>query len=151
MEPILDRCGDGVGLESGKLINAFFKFNKGILQMPAHWRLWLGLLVLFNGVVPVLCLGRFEAKVVLGVFLVGASLMMILTAAQGFTRLLGLGHIFWFPLLYYVWTRLGQHPGDDYFGWWLRGLMVINGASLVIDVTDVVRYIAGDRKEMIRS
>ncbi len=131
-------------------MRAFMKFNKGMMKMPIQWKLWLALLVTANMVVPLFFLGRLEAQVVLGTLLISMMLMMVLTALSGFTRLLGLGHIFWFPLLYFLWTRLGQIPADDFFGIWVRGLMVINATSLVIDVVDVIRYIAGDREETVK-
>ncbi|MFQ5757910.1 MAG: hypothetical protein ACE5H7_17695, partial [Acidiferrobacterales bacterium] len=62
----------------------------------------------------------------------------------------GLGHILWIPLLYFLWMRLEQNPADDFFGLWIRVVMVLNALSLVIDVVDVVRYIAGDRAETVR-
>lgn len=33
-------------------MNAFIKFNLGVIQSPLHVRLWLGLLVVANLVVP---------------------------------------------------------------------------------------------------
>ena len=76
--------------------------------------------------------------------------MTVLTGLSGFTRLLGLGHIFWLPLLYFLWNRLGQIPADDLFGVWIRILIAVNAISLVIDGIDVFRYIAGDRAETVK-
>ena len=61
----------------------------------------------------------------------------------------GLGHVLWFPLLYFLWTRLEGAPADGPFGIWLRALMAINAVSLAIDATDVARYLAGERDEVI--
>ncbi len=128
-------------------MQAFMAFNEGILRMPMHWQVWVMLLVIMNLVLPIFfSRNRFEARVVVGVFLVGAALMMFLTAMTGFTRLLGLGHIFWFPLLYFLWTRLDRIPGSDGYGRWVRGLMAINAMSLVLDVLDVLRYVGGERQ-----
>jgi len=63
---------------------------------------------------------------------------------------LGLGHIFWIPLLYFLGTHLDQIPPDDGFGVWVRALMVINATSLVIDAVDVLRYLAGERMEIVK-
>jgi hypothetical protein len=131
-------------------MNAFIKFLKGVMKMPVHWRLWLVLAIALNLVVPLFFLGRLEAQVVFGVFLPTAMLMTVLTAYTGFTRLLGLGHILWFPLLYFLLTRLDQIPADDFFGIWVRALMMLNAAALAIDVIDVIRYIAGDREETVK-
>ncbi len=132
-------------------MHAFIKFNKGMMKMPIHWRLWLALLVVVNFVIPLFFLNRLEAQVVAGTLIASVILMTGLTALSGFTRLLGLGHIFWIPLLYFLWMRLEQNPADDFFGLWLRVLMILNAASLIIDVVDVGRYIAGDRSETVEA
>lgn len=131
------------------MLDAVIKFNKGLMKMPIPWRVWVLLLVLLNLVAPLFFLERAEARIVIAVFLVGALLMTLLTALTGFSRLLGLGHVLWFPLLYFLWTRLEGAPADGPFGIWLRALMAINAVSLAIDATDVARYLAGERDEVI--
>ncbi len=132
-------------------MHAFIKFNKGIMSMPIYWQLWLMLLVTFNLIIPLFFLNRLEAQVVVGALVASMTLMTVLTAISGFTRLLGLGHIFWIPLLYFLWMRLEQNPADDFFGLWLRVLMTLNAVSLMIDAVDVGRYIAGDRSETVEA
>ena len=117
--------------------------------MPLHWQLWLMMLVAVNLIVPLFFIDRLEAQVVVGTLLGSMILMTLLTGLSGFTRLLGLGHFLWFPLLYFLWTRLSHYPPDDIYGIWIRVVMVLNAVSLVIDVNDVFRYLAGDRKETI--
>ncbi len=131
-------------------MNAFIKFNKGVMRAPIYVRLWLMLLVFSNLIVPLFYLHRVEAQVVLGAFLASVILMTALTGLSGFTRLIGLGHIFWLPLLYFLWTRLDQIPSDEVFGGWIRVLIGLNAISLVIDGVDVLRYIAGDRAETVK-
>ena len=130
-------------------MNAFIKFNKGILKMPLPWKLWLMLLIFVNMIVPLFYLDRLEAKVVLLAIVASMILMVTLTKLTGFTRLLGLGHIFWIPLLLFLGTRFAEIPANDSFGIWVRMLMVLNAISLVIDGIDVGRYIAGDRAETV--
>jgi hypothetical protein len=130
-------------------MKGFIKFNKGILRMPLPVKTWLLLLVAANGVAPLFFLDRVEAQAVLAAMMVGAMLMSLLTARFGFTRILGLGHILWIPLLGWLAFRLGQIPADNAFGLWIRGLMVVNAVSLVIDMADVIRYAGGDRKETV--
>ena len=135
--------------DTPKTMRAFIKFNKGMMRMPIHWQLWIKLLVTFNLLIPLFFLDRLEAQVVIGAIVASMILMTVLTAISGFTRLLGLGHIFWVPLLYFLWMRLEQNPADDFFGIWMRGLMLLNAVSLIIDTVDVGRYLAGDRKETV--
>ena len=131
-------------------MNAFIKFNKGLMSQPLLVELWIGLMVIFNMIIPLFYLDRLEAQVVLASFMAGMVLMTLITAATGFSRLVGLGHIFWIPLLYFLWTHLDQIPPNDGFGVWVRTLMVINAASLAIDALDVSRYLAGERAEIVK-
>ncbi len=132
-------------------MQAFIKFNKGLMAMGRPVRLWLMVLVAANLIVPVFYLPRLEAWVTIGVFFASAVLMTMLTALFGFTRVLGAGHILWIPLMLWLWTRLDAIPSDDPFGIWIRILMILNGISLVIDMADVARYIGGDRKPVDQS
>ena len=131
-------------------MNAFIKFNKGLMNSSLPVKLWVGLLVIFNMVIPLFFLERLEAQVVLAAIMASMALMTLITGTTGFTRLLGLGHIFWLPLLYFLGTHLDQIPPDDGFGVWVRALMVINATSLVIDAVDVLRYLAGERMEIVK-
>ncbi len=130
-------------------MKAFIKFNKGMLKMPLHWQLWLMLMLTANVVTPLFFLHHVEALVVLGTILASVTLMTLLTARFGFTRIVGLGHILWIPMLAFLFTRLGDIPASDAFGIWIRALFVLNGISLVIDAVDVIRYTAGDRQETV--
>ena len=131
-------------------MQAFLKFNLGLMRMPVPARLWLMLLITANMIIPLFFLGRLEAQVVLAALLASMMLMTALTAISGFTRLLGVGHVFWVPLLWFLWTRLDQTPSDSFFGVWLRILMTLNALSLVIDTADVIRYVRGDRGETVK-
>ena len=131
-------------------MRAFIRFNKGMMSMPLPWRLWVGLLAMLNLVAPLFFLDRPESLAVLAAFLASGVLMTVLTGTAGFTRLLGLGHFPWFPLLYLLGMRLGEIPAADAFGIWIRVLIIVNAASLVLDVTDVVRYLAGDRAPTVK-
>ncbi len=130
-------------------MRTFLKFNKGMLKMPIQWQIWLMLLVAANMIAPLFFLHRLEAQVVLGTFLASVTLTTFLTGKFGFTRILGLGHILWVPMLVFLFARLGNIPASDAYGIWIRALIVLNSMSLVIDAVDVIRYIAGDRRETV--
>ncbi len=134
-------------------MHAFLRFNSGMMKMikrSTPLRLWLLQMITANMVIPLFFLGRLEAQVVIATFLASIMLMTALTAISGFSRLLGLGHVFWIPLLWFLWTRLGETPSDTFFGLWLRVLITLNALSLVIDTADVIRYIAGEREETVK-
>ncbi len=118
--------------------------------MPLPWKLWLSLLVAANVFVPLFYFQQLEAQIVLGTMEANMALMTFLTSRFGFTRILGLGHIFWIPLLSFLLTRLGNFPVGDAYGAWLRALIVVNSGSLLIDTVDVIRYLAGDRAETVQ-
>ena len=130
-------------------MRSFLKFNRGVLRLPLQWRLWMMLLVAANMVVPLFFLGHLEAQVVLVALLLSLVLFALLTAKAGFSRILGVGHLPWVPLVWFLVTRLGEVPPDDFYGIWIRAVIALNATSLVIDAIDVIRYIAGDRKETV--
>ena len=131
-------------------MRSFIRFNRGMMRMPLYWQPWLLLLVTANIAIPLFFVGRFEAQLVLGIMVINVILMTLLTSLTGFSRLMGLGHYPWFPLLYFLWTQLDRIPADDFFGLWIRVLMVANALSLVIDTVDAARYLAGEREETVQ-
>lgn len=120
-------------------------FFKGLLGLPGPWRLWVGLLMLVNGVAPLLFLPAIESWAVLLAMLLGAVLQMAIFGARGFVRLLGAGHlVVWVPLLIWLALRLPAiEPGV--FRTWVLAVIVIDAISLIIDLVDVIRYARGDR------
>ena len=132
------------------MIDGIVEFNRAVFKMPIPWRIWMMLLMAVNLIVPFFFLDRIEAWVVLVTMIVSAALMMAMTGKFGFTRILGLGHVLWIPLVFYLWTRLGEHPAGEPFGLWVRLVMVLNSVSLIIDIVDVVRYVRGDRAMTIQ-
>lgn len=130
-------------------MNAIVKLHVGLWRLPSVVKLWLMVLVTVNMVLPLLFWPRIEAKVVLATFMASFMLMMVLTGWRGFTRLLGMGHVLWVPLLAYLSTRVGLHPLDEPYGLWLGSVLALNGISLVFDFIDVARYARGEREEMV--
>ncbi len=121
-------------------------FTKGLMSMPMPWPVWLGLLVAVNVAGPIYFFEALEAKVVLAAFLASAALMTAIFATKGFVRLLGMGHIFWVPMVPWLWIRLDQVEPGTLSGSWMIAVVAVNGISLIIDAIDVVRYVTGDRK-----
>ncbi len=127
-------------------MKAVIGFTKGLMSMPMPWPVWLGLLVAVNVAGPIYFFEALEAKVVLAAFLASAALMTAIFATKGFVRLLGIGHIFWVPMVPWLWIRLDQVGLDSPLGCWIAAVIVVDGISLVIDAVDVFRYLRGDRK-----
>ena len=117
--------------------------------MPPHWQLWLGMLVGANLVAPLFFVEHVEAQVTIAVLLISMTLMSALTARFGFSRILGLGHVVWLPLLAFLVVRVTEVPATTAFGLWLRTVIVLDAISLVLDAADVARFLRGDRAETV--
>ena len=130
-------------------MNAFIRFNRGLFRLPVGVRLWMVLLVSANLILPVIYFQQSEARIVLLTFFAGILLMVVITGTSGFTRLVGLGHIFWVPLVLFLVSRLGSIPATDAYGIWIRSVIALNTISLVLDAIDVVRFARGERSEIV--
>lgn len=130
--------------------NPVVLFFRGVFRSKTPVTVWVLYLGLVNGVLPLFFLPRTEVLVVLAVFLVGFCALVLLTSHFGFTRILGLGHALWIPLVGYLIFRLPHDPPTDVFGILLRIVVVTDSVSLVFDITDVIRYVRGDRSDILK-
>ena len=122
-------------------------FLRGMGTLAWPWWIWVGLLGIVNMVAPLFFLGSLEARVVLAGMLTGAVVQMLIVGRLGFVRLLGIGHIVaWLPMLLWLVPRLSNLDSATPFGRWLFAVVVLDLASLAIDLVDVGRYLAGDRQ-----
>lgn len=120
-------------------------FMKAILRMPVPWLFWVMLLVAVNLIVPLFFIQTVEAQLSIAAIIAGAIAQSVIHARLGFVRLLGLGHIFWIPLVIWLGFRLSDTGLGDLFAIWLAALVLINTVSLIIDGIDVVRFLSGER------
>ncbi len=132
-------------------MRSMFLFIRCLLRMPTHWVIWVGGLVLANLILPLVLLLRsgesqVEAVVVLGFFLLGAVAQMLLFSRLGFVRFLGLGHFGWLVMLPWLYLRYPDPAASSpLIRWWIVSVLVLNVVSLLIDISDVVRYLKGER------
>lgn len=118
--------------------------------MPVAWKPWLISLLVANMVVPWFWMDRIEAQVVFVVALLNYFTFVVLTGISGFSRLLGWGHIYWIPLIWFLCLRLGMHPANSMYGFWIRAVIVLNAGCLLLDAANVIRYARGDHDEMVQ-
>ena len=125
--------------------------NEAIAAQPVWLQGWVMVLVLTHLVALRFVVRRGESGkliprpqpiAILLSFFAAAALMSWLFAQDGYTRLLGLAHlVFWTPV--WIWVLLTRSKSE---GWALRGYLglylVIAGLSLVIDLIDLIRYLA---------
>ena len=126
-------------------MNVMLQFMKTMFVNGVGLAVWISLLLLVNMVVPLLFISTIEGQLVLAAAMVGALTQTAIFGAKGFVRLLGIGHVYWVPLVAWLWTRAGGFPPDSPFTFWITTVIVLNGVSLIIDVSDVWRYITGER------
>jgi hypothetical protein len=130
-------------------MKSMMNFIKTMLIMPIHWQIWLGVLVSVNIVAPLFFLHTLEAQVVLVMGIVGLMIMSAIFSMKGFVRLMGIGHIGWLPLVFWLGTKLEHTPIDSPFGYWMLAVIVLDSLSLFIDTADVLRYVKGERRPVL--
>jgi len=130
-------------------MRSFLRFNQGMLRMPMHLQLWVVALVGANIVAPLFFLQHLEAQLTLAAGLLGLALMSALTGRFGFSRIVGLGHIAWLPLVVILLNSVGDTTASSPFGLWIRTVIVLDLISLAFDFVDAVRFYRGDRAEMV--
>ena len=130
-------------------MKAMIDFLRTIQTFPKPWVAWIMLLVMVNMVLPLFFIGTTEGKVVLGAFVFAIIFQTAIFSAKGFVRLLGIGHIAWVPMVYWLWTRLDLAPAGSLFRYWLLATIVLVSLSLLFDAIDVIRYLRGEREPYI--
>ncbi len=118
------------------------------MGMKFPWNAWVGFLGVVNMAGGILYFSTLEGKLALVALLLSFAVMAAVVARHGFVRLLGLGHIVgWVPLVILFVMRLGQ-GADGLFKYWLIAVILLNTLSLVLDISDVARYLRGDTREI---
>jgi len=146
---MITRTARGRGSVLAASSRAFLRFNRGVLALPLPLQGWVLMLVGVNIVAPTFFFEHAEARVVLAAGVTGLVLMTMLTARFGFSRILGLGHILWAPMIVYLWGRLDQVGAQDAFGLWLWTVILMDAISLLFDGADVWRFLRGERGETV--
>ena len=130
-------------------MNAFIKFNRGLLKQSLPVQPWVLMLVTFTMAIPLFFMDRPETQVVLAGIAVSMMLMTLIASWVGFTRPLGLEHIVGSPLLYFLWISFDHIPVHDFYSICIRILIAVNATSLLLDGVDVIRSLAGERTEIV--
>jgi len=123
-------------------------FTKALFQLPKVWLIWVAGLFSVN-FAAVFFLPRSEAIVVLACLMLGGLFQSAIFESKGFVRLLGAGHILWIPMVAWLLTRFDITSPQGLFEIWMAVVVFFVSLSLLIDITDVVRYWLGDRQPHI--
>lgn len=131
-------------------MKAFVRSAKGLMakmdELSIGWRIGLRVLMALNIAVPLFFLPRVEAQATLAAILLAFTTGTVIYARVGFVRLVGAMHWPWIPLLAFFVTRLEQIPANDFFGLWVRAVILTNGLTLISDIKDVTQYLAGNHQ-----
>ncbi len=134
---------NGISLTRGTI-----RFTQGLLRMPLYAQIWVVMLGIVNTLPAIYWLQHAESRVILIIFIANLVLMLIITTWFGFRRILGAAHFLWYPLIVYLLARIDGVQDSDMRAW-IVVLMAMNAVSLIIDTVDVVRWIRGDRDELV--
>lgn len=120
-----------------------------IFTMSFPWNIWVMLMGLVNVAGGLYFVRTFEGVFALAAMAGAFMVMTAVYARLGFVRLLGIGHIvFWPPLVaWFLWV-IFTSPTSATLRGWLVAVIIVNSISLIIDVFDVLRYARGERKPL---
>jgi hypothetical protein len=118
----------------------------GVVYLRFRWlpRLWCVWLVGVNATC-LFFITHIEAQVVLAVTAAAVAVQTLIYRRSGFTRILGATHILWVPMFAWMATRIDIILGTPALAKWLLVLLVTNAISMIVDATDAVRFLRGER------
>ena len=126
-------------------MKAMMKFMRTLFSLPMPIRIWLGLLMFLNMAVPLFYIGTPEGIAALAAATAGAVTMTMINERLRFVRLMGLGHIYWIPLVIFFLWRVDSAPSESLFQYWMWSIILLNSVSILIDAVDIMKYINGER------
>jgi len=125
------------------LLRAFEVFSNGIHALDWYWKLWIYTMVLINGVIPLFFLPKFTSIIVLVSAVSGFFSGLVLTHALGYSKILGLMHLPWIPMVsfqfYYFYKQ--KFKAKSLHDYWLILSLTISLLSLLMDFYDICEYI----------
>ena len=135
-------------------MDIIINFISDVLAQPVAVQLWVLWMTAAIFVVPGLLLryesARREGKVILASSIVLAVLMLLWYSQVGYTRIIALPHILiWPPLLGYLYSRRNNLASPSHVRRMTTILVLTIVVSLAFDVTDVIRYLLGERASMV--
>ena len=121
-------------------------FSSGINSLNWYWKIWICLMILLNGILPLLFLPKITSIIVLSASLSGFVIGLVLTHAIGYSPILGLMHFPWIPMVCFLVYRALEPDFalDSFHNYWLISSLVISTISLIIDFSDVYKFITSN-------
>jgi len=114
-----------------------------MFQEPLWLQVWIVWMIALN-TASLFFVKYVPARWVLGAFVASGATMNALFEFNGYNRFLGLAHVLWWtPLLVYLDRIWDELPESRALHVYLSVLFYTNTGSLVLDYTDVFRYLVG--------
>jgi hypothetical protein len=110
-----------------------------------YWVNFMGLLFILS--IP-FSFKRVEARwIALATLVLAPIVMMLVYSKFGYQRIMGLGHVLgWSPIMYYLWKRKDQwRVSETISGKWIALTFAVMCISMVMDISDVARFMMGAR------
>jgi hypothetical protein len=126
------------------LVHVLKLFGVVYLRFRPIPRLWCVWLVAVNAAC-LLFITHIEAQTVLAVTVIAVIVQTLIYQRIGFTRILGTAHMMWVPMFAWFATRHETIASEPALANWILLLFVTNLISMVVDATDAVRFIRGER------
>ena len=132
-------------------MNVMLGFMKPMFTNGMPLATWIVLLLTVNMLLPLFFISTQEGQLVLAALVAGGLTQAAIFSSKGFVRLLGVGHIYWVALIPWLWIRLGDLVPGEPVALWIMAVIGLDSVSLLIDVSDVTRYVRGERTPHLRA
>lgn len=76
---------------------------------------------------------------------IAVAAQTIIYQRGGFTRILGATHILWLPMFAWMATRIEIILATPALANWVLVLPITNAISMIVDATDAIRFLRGER------
>ena len=124
-------------------------FMRGLRKLPIIIQIWLMILGMSNMMFPLFYISHVEAQVMFAATVLSFAIGVIMYKTQGMTRSMGLMHAPWLIAIYFLMKSVSNIGFDDPFGIWMGVALLLTSISLIFDIVDTIRYIAGNRESLI--
>lgn len=122
--------------------------TKGMLKFSLFWKLWLMVLM---GIVfgwSLWFINTLEGQVVYGLSTIGFMTGLGVVAwEKGFSRLTGLMHWTWLPMIVWLPQRAQTLGGSS--ATWIWAVVIVTTASLIVNLVQVGLWITGEREQTV--
>ena len=131
------------------MLEGLIKLNLAISKLPPPWRVFAYLVLVLNGIMPLLYLDNKMARAVWRTFALTVVVMAGLTKRFGFTRLVGLAQLVSLPLWMELMKDENAEEADSWAARWQQAVLAVNTIALAVGTTEALRYGSGLQEEVV--